>query len=171
VQRKGMAKWPTFFANIGDAKPLGNVSNRSLNVPPYKDEEEVINKVIRDLEGFGLRAMNFPAGECTIAGGSIFAWDEDALSSLLDRNRHTIADDITTEDFVRWVARNNAAFDTPLREVIDEAFGGRWNENTLADTEANRTWLQEILNKGPALRKEHINDIFTPRGDFGIPRP
>ena len=112
---------------LGPNKPMGYLPVESLK---HYYEVDVAAEIERAHTN-GYRTILFPATETLMGSeGALFVWHEEALQQLLARNRKFLEElgwSTNTESFVRHVAREWVPENTPLYNLIADAFGDRNN--------------------------------------------
>jgi hypothetical protein len=111
--------------NVGPLKPLGYLPLDTITDICGRDPADVQ----KELRARGLKTLRLTMTESNIWSGALYAWDESALHSHLQKNAATLAEagwPVQTEAFVRHL-RHLAPSGTKLFDLIADAFADRDN--------------------------------------------
>jgi hypothetical protein len=110
---------------VGPEKPLGYLPISTL----VKICRVNLGQMEEELKQRGLKTVVLGEEESEVDGGALYAYDEQALSSLLENNRTTLQESgwpTEPEAFVQHL-KVSAGHKTDLFDLIAEAFGDKTN--------------------------------------------
>jgi len=110
--------------HIGPKKPIGYKLLYDLEKLSKVDPAEIELQ----LQDRGMMTLILTGDDCSMSGGALYAWDNAALSSLLNinkavLNKHNWPTD--TEGFIRHLAIEWAREKTQVFDIIADAFGNK----------------------------------------------
>jgi hypothetical protein len=108
---------------VGAGKPLGCLPLATILSAGCEPA-----KVAAELQSRGFHTRICEEGECSIESGALYAWDRNALTTLLDGNKNVLEDagwPSNADEFVQRVIRQHISkSDFPkLYSLIGRAFG------------------------------------------------
>ena len=106
---------------VGPSKAVGYLPIRTVtHVLGLK-----VEGVIADAEARGLEAITFGPRHCCIKSGALYVFDQEALERILRGSSATLQEvgaPLDPQKFVRFIARNWFASDSPIMPIIRTAF-------------------------------------------------
>lgn len=112
---------------VGADKPLAYLPLRTIRDICGVDPAAIRNALEND---WHLNTARYGALECNVAGGALYAWHEDSLKRLLDKNAATLeAAGWPTEpwEFVNCISSRIAPAKTKLFDLVADAYGDKKN--------------------------------------------
>jgi hypothetical protein len=123
-ERKKLAnEYLDHLRKVGPDKPLGYLPLETI----IKDCGISVDDLKEELEEKGLRTKIFLEGR--VAGGALYAYDEQTLRQLLSKNRNILKGRLPIEpsQFVDFIATNYITPYTKLFDIVADAFGDKIN--------------------------------------------
>ncbi|MEO6509084.1 MAG: hypothetical protein ABIO02_03955 [Patescibacteria group bacterium] len=111
--------------NVGNDKPLGYLPLTTL-IEVCKVDPQAIRT---ELENRGLKTIVLKQEECSISGGALFAYHQEALEHHLEKNKKILLSNGWPTEPEKFIRHLNvvAAQKTELFNVIADAYGDKTN--------------------------------------------
>jgi hypothetical protein len=109
---------------VGPRKPLGYLPISTLQMCGQDMTAVIDNARIKSL-----RAEMWGSHRCNVGSGAVFVWDANRIEEFIELNEDLLADADWPVDhhmFVRRIATEQVPLDTPLHELIDTLYSGRF---------------------------------------------
>lgn len=121
---KKMEETLDYVRKVGPQKPMGYLSFNTI-----KKCGTTVEELRKELEQCGLKTIFLTEEECAVHDGALYAYDEKALSELLQKNKdilEKVGRPTDAESFIRHL-KPSALPKTDIFNIIADAFGDKTN--------------------------------------------